>query len=72
MEAPTPSSLLKPKENEEKIDFEIKKEVMSDKNKKYLIVFEATSSINIKAIHEDIINTVYEGKFTIEQIKKNK
>jgi hypothetical protein len=45
---------------------------MSDKNKKYLIVFEATSSINIKAIHEDIINTVYEGKFTIEQIKKNK
>ena len=72
MEAPTPSFLLKPKENEEKIDFEIKKEVISDKNKKYLIVFEATSSINIKAIHEDIINTVYEGKFTIEQIKKNK
>ena len=72
-EAPTPEYFEKLKERK-KLDFEIKKEGISDKNKKFLIFFEALSfdEIKIKAIHEDLINSVYENNFKINDIKQNK
>ena len=59
---------------EEKVDFELKKEAISDKNRKFIVYFKALSfeEIEIKAIHEDIINNIYEKKFSIDEIKKNK
>ena len=47
---------------EEKVDFELKKEAISDKNRKFIVYFKALSfgEIEIKAIHEDIINNIYE------------
>ena len=73
MEAPTPKYFDKIKE-EKKLGFELKKEIISNKNRKFIIYFKALSfeEIEIKAVHEDIINDIYEKKFKIDDIKKNK
>ena len=73
MEAPTPKYFDKIKE-EEKLDFELKKEIISNKNRKFIVYFKALSfeEIEIKAVHEDIINDIYEQKFQVDDIKKNK
>ena len=72
-EAPTPKYLEKINK-EEKINFELKKEIISNKNRKFLVYFRALSleEIEIKAVHEDIINNIYEKKFGIDDIKINK
>ena len=72
-EAPTPQGFDKIKE-EQKINFSIKKEIISDKNRKFIVYFKSLSSeeIEIKAVHEDIINNIYEKKFSADDIKKNK
>ena len=71
-EAPTPNCFDKIKE--EIINFDIKKEVVSDKNNKFKVSFSALTynEIDIKAIHEDVINKIYEKKFKVEDIKQNK
>ena len=71
MKAPTPIAF----KNEVKFDFELKKEVTSQKNKKYLLIFKAENNleISIKAINnDDIIQKIYTNKFHVEKIRENK
>ena len=70
MEAPTPFS---PEQSENEFNFELKKEVTTDKNKKYIFLFntDQSSLLNIKAIESDT-HKLYSNKFSIEIIKKNK
>ena len=79
MQAPTPFSFEKPNENkntinEEKFNFEIKKEVLSDKNTKFYLFLNANnySELCIKAIKEDLIQRIYSNKFSVNTIKENK
>ena len=70
-EAPTPFS---PEQSENEFNFELKKEVIIDKNKKYNLLLnnEQSSFLNIKAIKSDITQKIYSNMFSIEFIKKNK
>ena len=72
-EAPTPEYFEKI-DKVEKIDFLLTKEIISNKNRKFIVHFKALSfkEIEIKAVHEDIINNIYEKKFIVDDIKKNK
>ena len=79
MQAPTPFSFEKPNENEnkineEKLNFELKKEVLSDKNNKFLLFLNASnySELCIKAIKDDLIQRIFSNKFSVSVIKKNK
>ena len=70
-EAPTPFS---PEQSENEFNFELKKEVIIDKNKKYILLLnnKQSSFLNIKAIKSDITQKIYSNMFSIEFIKKNK
>ena len=79
MQAPTPFSFEKPNENEnkineEKLNFELKKEVLSDKNNKFLLFLNSSnySELCIKAIKDDLIQRIFSNKFSVSVIKKNK
>ena len=70
-EAPTP---FVPEQSETEFNFELKKEVITDKNKKYILLFntDQSSFLNIKVIEGDITQKIYSNNFPIEFIKKNK
>ena len=56
-------------------NFEIKKEIISNKNKKFLLFLKAEdySELIIKAINsDDFIQKIYTNKFKVEKIKENK
>jgi len=71
--APTPYSIAQ-SENENEFNFELKKEVITDKNKKYILLFstEQSPSLSIKAIGSDIPQKIYSNNFSIDIIKNNK
>jgi hypothetical protein len=55
--------------------FELKKEVISNKNNKFLLLFsaETTTELNIKAIKDDdLIQKLYTNKFQVKEIQENK
>ena len=54
--------------------FELKKEVISNKNNKFLLFFnaETTEQLNIKAIKSDLVQKVYSNKFQVKEIRENK
>ena len=66
-EAPTP--FFKPN-----LIFEIKKELISESNKKYQLLFKAeeNNELSIKAIKDDIIPKTFINRFSISVIKQNK
>ena len=67
--------LIPNKSTEEKEDFKLEIEAISDKGIKYLITFitETNSCLIIKAINkENIFDKIYSNKFSIEKIKDNK
>ena len=81
MQAPTPflpdiknNDQNKNKINEDEFNFELKKEVLSDKNGKFSVFFTANNSAKlcIKAIKDDIIKRIFSNKFPVNTIKENK
>ena len=70
MQAPTPFLF----EKENIIDFKIKKEITSNKNNNFLLFFDAESysELNIKAIRDDFVKTIYSNKFSVKDIQQNK
>ena len=77
MQAPTPFEKPDEKQNkinEEKFNFELKKEAISDENNKFLLVFktENYSELCIKAIKDNIIQRIFSNKFKVNFIKENK
>lgn len=71
--APTPNFMEKKNNNINKFDFELKKEVKSDKNNIFFLLFQIIDSkLSIKATSNDIIQKIYSNSFTVNQIKENK
>ena len=58
--------------NENKLNFELKKEVLSDKNSKFSLFFIANNfaELFIKSIKDDLIQRVFSNKFPVKVIKK--
>ena len=56
------------------LNFEFKKEIISDKNNKFLIFFkiENDSELKITAVNDNLVKNIFSNKFTIELIQKNK
>jgi hypothetical protein len=55
--------------------FDLKKEVISNKNNKFLLLFntETTTELNIKAIKDDdLIQKTYTNKFQVKELQENK
>ena len=65
-DAPTPFKI--------KVNFELRKELISNKNNKYLLFLKAEDNVilNIKAIKTNDFNKAYTNKFSIDKIKENK
>ena len=77
MDAPFPAIIDKHEENKINIfplNFYLKKEIISDKNNKFFLIFKAEgeSELNIKATKEDLIQKNFSNKFTVNAIKENK
>ena len=61
------------KPTEDKFDFKLEIEAISDKGIKYLITFisDANSFLIIKAVNkENLFDKIYSNKFSIEKIKE--
>ena len=77
MDASIPAIIDKHEENEINVfplNFYLKKEIISDKNNKFILFFkaESESELNIKATKEDLIQKNFSNKFSVNAIKENK
>lgn len=72
-EAPTPNFTQNLNYNKNKFDFEIKKEIKSDKNNKFFVLFQIIDSkLSVKATSNDMIQKIYSNSFSVNEIKENK
>ena len=72
-EAPTPNFTQNLNYNKNKFDFEIKKEIKSDKNNKFFVLLQIIDSkLSVKATSNDMIQKIYSNSFSVNEIKENK
>ena len=81
MQAPTPFSSDEPypyqsqnKIIEQNLNFELKKEALSDKNNKFILFFktENNSELSLKAIKNDLPKRIFSNIFAVSVIKENR
>ena len=72
-EAPTPNFVEDKNNVINKFDFKIKKEVKSDKNNIFFLLFQIIDSkISVKATSDDVIQKIFSNSFSVNEIKENK